>query len=69
MSADLIAQLGALSINVPASAVVEHGPVVGAAAWKEALKGKDGVPEKCEYMRLMVRYQVEAVAAGLVGLS
>jgi hypothetical protein len=47
MSSDLLSRLEALSISVPASAVVQHGPVSGSKAWKEALEGKEGVPEKC----------------------
>lgn len=45
MSSDLVARLEALKITP--SSVVEHGPVVGAQAWKEALQGKAGVPEQC----------------------
>lgn len=45
MSSDLVSRLEALKITP--SAVVEHGPVVGAAAWREALQGLEGVPEQC----------------------
>jgi hypothetical protein len=48
MSSDLLSRLEALSISVPSSAVVQHGPVSGSKAWKEALEGKEGVPEKCK---------------------
>ena len=47
MSSDLTERLAALSIKLDSSAVVHHGPVQGAAQWKEALQGKDGVPESC----------------------
>lgn len=55
MSADLIARLAALSIDVPASSVVEHGPVQGAKAWREALAGKEGVPAECERIHSHIR--------------
>lgn len=55
MSSDLIARLEALKIDVSAASVVQHGPVVGAAAWKEALQGKDGVPTECECCRCAAR--------------
>lgn len=48
MSTDLLSRLEKLQINLPASAVVQHGPVSGSKAWKEALDGKDGVPAQCE---------------------
>jgi hypothetical protein len=47
MSSDLTERLAALSIKLDPSAVVHHGPVQGAAQWKEALQGKAGVPESC----------------------
>lgn len=47
MSSDLTARLAALSIKLDSSAVVQHGPVQGAAQWREALQGKAGVPESC----------------------
>lgn len=49
MSSDLTERLAALSIKLDSSAVVHHGPVQGAAQWKEALQGKDGVPESCPF--------------------